>query len=282
MIQRAFRHDRRWAAVWVAGLLLVGLWDFVALNAPAFALVRKAALNTLAGAGLAVVLALVLGWVAGVGLYFLETRHRRAYLPAVLAVNIVRSVPQIVGVLLGYVVLTVLMRRELLVSPFWQLAWTAGVIALMQFLEIVDLVRGRITAFAGSDFVPAMLCCGIREGRIVNRDILWKNSRAHLLQKAVSVFGGAVFLQCSIDFIVSVGLSTDVSLSNVPLTLGSLLAKLDSKQDILAVGRAIADPTHIPSLFFEHLQGVSVAAIIVFSLFCIAKISQGLMREYRL
>lgn len=282
MRRHLFRHDRRWAAVWAAGLLLVGLWDSVALNAPAFALVRKAALNTLAGAALAVVLALVFGWVTGVALHFLESRRRRVYYPAVFILNIVRSVPQIIGVLLGYVVLTVLMRREILVSPYWQLAWTAAVIALMQFLEVVDLIRGRIAAFAGSDFVPAMLCCGIREGRIVNRDILWKNSRAHLLQKAVSVFGGAVFLQCSIDFIISVGLSTEVSLSNVTLTLGSLLARLDSKQDILAVGAAIVDPARIPSLFFEHLQGVSVAAIIVFSLFCIAKISQGILREYRL
>jgi ABC-type dipeptide/oligopeptide/nickel transport system permease subunit len=260
-------EDRRWMVFWIGGLALLGLWDAFNLNAPAFTLVRRAAANTLVGASMVVVLSLAMGWFAGVLLHVL---------------NIIRSVPQIVGVLIGYVVLTFLIRQEVVQSPFLQLAWMSLVIALFVFLEIADMVRGRIAYYAGLDFVNAMLCCGISESRIINRDILWKNSRAHLLQKMVTVFGSAVFLQCSIDFIVSVGLSTDVSLSNFPVTLGSLLAKLDSKQDILAIGTALTDWSRIPGLFLEHLQGVSVAAIIVFSLVCISKISHGLMRRYRL
>jgi ABC-type dipeptide/oligopeptide/nickel transport system permease subunit len=268
--------------IWAAGLAVIGAWDFFFLNAPAFLLVRRAAVNTLAGALLVVLLSLVLGWGAGVLVHFLETRRRIAAFPVVFLLNVVRSVPQILGALAGYVVLTLLIKRELLLSPPLQLSWMSLVLSLFLFLEIVDLVRGRIAHFAGSDFVPAMLCSGIPESRIINRDILWKNSRAHILQKMVSIFGGAVFLQCSIDFIVSVGLSTEVSLSNFPVTLGSLLAKLDSKQDILAVGDALANVSALSGLAFEHLQGVSVATIIVFSLFCISRISQGLIREYRL
>jgi hypothetical protein len=281
-VRTLLRQDRRWAAIWVLGLLVIGLWDFFVLNAPAFALVRRAAANTLAGASLVVAISLSLGWGIGVLMHFLETRYRGAYLPATFLLNIIRSVPQIVGALIGYVVLTVLIREELLLNPFLQLCWISLVISLFVVLEIVDLVRGRIAYYAGSDFVPAMLCCGIPEGRIINREILWKNSRAHILQKMVAIFGTAVFLQCSIDFIVSVGLSTDVSLSNFPVTLGSLLAKLDSKEDILAVGSALLQSSGIPDLFFRHLQGISVAAIIVFSLFCISRISQGLMRQYKL
>jgi ABC-type dipeptide/oligopeptide/nickel transport system permease subunit len=275
-------EDRRWVVFWAGGLTLLGLWDAFALNAPAFTLVRRAAVNTLAGASMVVVLSLAMGWSTGVLLHVLETRHRRAYLPVAFVLNIIRSVPQIVGVLIGYVLLTLLIRQEVVQSPFLQLAWMSLVISLFVFLEIADMVRGRIAYYAGLDFVNAMLCCGISENRIINRDILWKNSRAHLLQKMVTVFGSAVFLQCSIDFIVSVGLSTDVSLSNFPVTLGSLLAKLDSKQDILAIGTALTDWSRIPGLFLQHLQGVSVAAVIVFSLVCISKISHGLMRRYRL
>jgi hypothetical protein len=48
------------------------------------------------------------------------------------------------------------------------------------------------------------------------------------------------------------------------------------------VGDALGDVAALPGLVFGHLQGVSVAAIIVFSLFCISRVSQGLIREYRL
>jgi hypothetical protein len=77
-------------------------------------------------------------------------------------------------------------------------------------------------------------------------------------------------------------LSTDVSLSNFPVTLGSLLAKLDSKQDILAIGSALSRIANAQSLFFEHLQGVSIVFVIVFSLLCIYKISNGLVKRYHL
>lgn len=281
-MRRRLRQDIRWTLLWVAGLAAIGVWDALFLNAPAFALVRAAALHTFAGAGLVVLLALLLGWGIGLLVHFLETRLRPAAFPLVFLINVVRSVPQILGALGGYVLLTLLIRRELLQSSALQLGWMSAVLAVFLCLEIIDLVRARIAHYAESDFVPAMLCAGIPEARIINRDILWENSRAHILQKMVSVFGTAVFLQCSIDFIVSVGLSTEVSLSNFPVTLGGLLATLDSKQDILAVGEAFTGLPAFRSLFFQHLQGVSVAAVIVFSLVCLSRISQGLIREHRL
>jgi ABC-type microcin C transport system permease subunit YejE len=176
----------------------------------------------------------------------------------------------------------VFIEQEILRSPLSQLVWMAAVISVFVFLEVVDLIRERIAYYHTLDFFHAMLCCGIKEGRIINREILWKNSRAHLVHKLVSIFGAAVFLQCSIDFIVSVGLSTDVSLSNFPATLGNLLAKLDSKQDILAIGGVFTDILSAPSLLFEHLQGISTAFAIVFTLVCVYKIANGLVRRYRL
>jgi len=96
------------------------------------------------------------------------------------------------------------------------------------------------------------------------------------------LFGRAIFLICSIDFIISVGLSTEVSLSNLPVTLGSMLAKLDSKQDILVIGTAFTDPRIIGTLLFEHLQGISIAFLIVYTLMCVYRIANGLMERYRL
>ena len=124
--------------------------------------------------------------------------------------------------------------------------------------------------------------CGIPEWRIINFDILWKNSRAQILNKLIAVFGMSIFLLCSIDFIISVGLTTDINTINLPVTLGSLLAKVDSKQDVLAIGHTLFNPGYFPNLFFKHLQGISVAFLIVFTLICIFKISNGFARRHEL
>jgi len=278
-----FRHkDQLWLFIWLAGLACLSLWDAAFLNEPAFALLRTAFLNTLIAGLLVVVFSLTLGWSIGVVSHFLETRQRVLSISFTFLLNVVRSVPQIVGILIGYVILTILIEEEILRDQFIQLVWMAFTISVFVFLEVVDLIKERISYYNKLDFFQAMLCCGIKESRIINREILWKNSRSHLLHKMISIFGIAVFLQCSIDFIVSVGLSTDVSLSNFPVTLGSLLAKMDSKQDILAIGSMFSSISNASSLLFQHLQGISVAGTIVFTLFCVYKISNGLVKRYNL
>ncbi|MBP1649413.1 MAG: Binding-protein-dependent transport system inner rane component [Bacteroidetes bacterium] len=272
--------DKRWLSIWVAGLLALWIWDLVFLNAPALARIEAAFVNTLYAGALVVFMSLVFGWAAGVGLHFLdEARNRSPYIVLTFFLNVIRSIPQIVGILIGYVVITFFIEQEALQNQYAQLFWMSFVISLFVFLEVVDLVRDRIRYFAASDFYPAMLCCGIRESRIVNIEVLWKNSRAHLIHKLIAIFGSAIFLQCSIDFIISVGLSTDVSSTNFPVTLGSLLAKMDSKQDILAIGSLFGDLSVFGRLLTEHLQGVSVAVVIVFSLLCIYQISNGFVKR---
>ena len=282
MKRRNPRHPALWLFIWLSGVAGLGAWDALFLNAPAFTLIRTAFGNTVIAGFLVVLLSSGLGWIVGVALHLLETRRRALYLPVTFLLNILRSIPQIVGILIGYVILTVLIERELLQGWLSQLTWMACSISLFVFLDVSDLVRERIVYYNKLDFFPAMLCCGIKERRIINRDILWKNSRAHLVRQMVSIFGIAVFLQCSIDFVVSVGLSTEVSLSNFPVTLGSFLAKMDSKQDILAIGTVLWNPSHAQTLLFEHLQGISIAFLIVFTLLCVYKISNGLVRRYNL
>jgi ABC-type dipeptide/oligopeptide/nickel transport system permease subunit len=277
------KKDKLWLAIWLGGLAVLWLWNTAFLNRPAFAQLRAASLNTLLVGASVVVFATLLGWMSAVALHFLEQARRPiAQILLLFALNLIRSVPQIVGILIGYVALTLLIQEDILRNRYVQLLWIAIAISLFVFLEITDLIRERIKHYRSLDFYDAMLSCGISERRIINNEILWKNSRAHLLNKLIAIFGTTIFLLCSIDFIISVGLSTDVSLSNFPITLGGLLAKLDSKQDILAIGAVFTDPSSFPSLFFEHLQGVSTAFTIVFTLLCLYKISNGLVQRLRL
>jgi ABC-type dipeptide/oligopeptide/nickel transport system permease subunit len=277
------RKDIRWFLFWFAGLLGLWLWDIVFLNPLAYELIRSAIVNTFVGALTAVVLSLFIGWSVGIALYFLENGTARSlHLLLIFVLNLIRSIPQIVGLLIGYMILTLLIAYGILQSQLNQILWMAFIISIFCSLEVIDLVTERIIHFRKSDYFHAMLCCGIKESRIIIVEILWKNSLSHMLHKLVSLFGVVILLQCSIDFIISVGLSTDVSLSNFPVTLGSLLAKLDSKQDILAMGSMLVDPTYASRILFQHLQGVSVAFIIVFTLLCVFQIADGLVRQYDL
>ncbi len=277
------RKDLAWLLAWLGGLMVVWTWNMAFLNQPAFVRLGNASLNTLFVGAFVVVVSCLMGWLGGLALNTLsEARNKSGYLLLTFLFNLIRSVPQIVGVLIGYVILTMLIRADILRSELSQLIWMGCVISVFVFLEIADLVRERIQYFKSLDFVDAMLCCGIKESRIINIDILFKNSRAHLVHKMISVFGITIFLLCSIDFIISVGLSTDVSLSNFPTTLGGLLAKLDSKQDILAISSVLTDIGSIGTLFFEHLQGVSTAFIIVFTLLCLYNISNAFVKRHRL
>ncbi len=276
-------EDFRWLVIWIGGLVLLWIWDAIFLNAPAFERVQAAFLNSLTTGFLVVIVALFLGWLIGVGLHLLERSEAKViYGLASFVVDILRSIPQIIAVLIGYVVLTLLLHEGTIRSTAGQLVWIACTIAVAVSLEVADTVRERINHFRTLDFVTAIVSCGISERRIINVEILWKNSRSHLLHKLIAIFGVSIFLQCSIDFIISVGLSTDVSLSNFPATLGSLLANVDSKQDILALSNLFTDPGYLSVILVRHLQGISVAFCIVFTLLCVYMIANGFVRRHRL
>lgn len=277
------QKDKLWLLIWLAGLGALALWDAFFLNKPAFQKLQQGVANTFFVALFVIFLTLFLGWAAGVGQYFLgKMRPRAPYLAATFLLNLIRSIPQIVGILIGYALITLGIQSGFISNPAVIIFLTALTISLFVFLEIVDLIRERIAYFKQRDFYNAMRVCGISENRILNREILWKNSRAHIFNKLISIFGITVFLLCSIDFIISVGLSSEISAVNLPVTLGSLLANIDSKQDILAIGHTLTNPGYFHNLFFEHLQGVSVAFVIVFSLLCIYKIANGFAQRHEL
>jgi hypothetical protein len=272
-----------WGIIWGVTMLFLWGWLVAYLNTPARHQYQAAVVTTFVGAAGVVLFSFVLGWTCAMILHAADIQGRRwAYLLVTFGLNVLRSIPQIIGMLLGYVFLTGLIRSETLRSPLLQLVLIAAMTSLFLFHEVTDLIRERIRHHLRLDFVNALRVLGVGESRIINREILLKNCGAHLLQKAVAQFGTALFLVCSIDYIISVGLSTDVSLSNFPVTLGNMLARMDSKQDILMIGASLTDPALLAGIPFEHLQGTSVAFTIVFTLYCAYRMSNALVEKYRL
>jgi ABC-type dipeptide/oligopeptide/nickel transport system permease subunit len=276
-------RDFIWLCIWLSTIAVVGVWDLLFLNKPAFKQVAAGLINTFFISFQVIIYTLILAWAVTVALQFLESRkNHTGYLVLTFFLNLTRSVPQIVGVLFGYIWITSLFRRGSMTSSAGIFSLMALVMSLFIFVELVDLMRDRIRYFKTLDFYNAMRVCGISENRIINFHILWKNSRIHIFNKLIAVFGIAVFLQCSVDFIISVGLSLEADLVTLPATLGSLLAKIDSKQDILAIGYTLTHPGYFSNLFFKHLQGLTVSFLIVFSLLSIYHISNGYAERHRL
>lgn len=278
-----YYKDTRWLSIWILSVMAVWIWDIVFLNKPALHKVFNGFFNTFIIALLVVAFTLALGWLLTLLLHTLQSRtNRTLYLAVTFFLNLIRSIPQIIGVLFAYVGITLLVQGSIITSKTTVFIVMALCISVFIFLELVDLMRDRIDHFTKLDFFSAMRVCGIPERRVINFDILWKNSRLHILNKLIAVLGYAVFLQCSVDFIISVGLSTDVNEVTLPTTLGSLLASIDSKQDILAIGYTLTHPDYLGHLFFEHLQGMTVAFLIVFSLVSIYHIANGYAERHRL
>lgn len=279
-----YRHkDSLWFVIWISGLLMLLIWDILFLNRPALRQIAQGFFNTVMIALLVIAISLLMAWIITLLLYISEQKRAPVvYLILTFILNLIRSIPQIIGILIGFMIITGLIYEKILSGSFSIILSIAFTIALFVFQELVDLMRERIAFFKKSDFFNAMRVCGIHEQRIINRDILLKSSRIHIFNKIISLFGMTIFLLCSIDFILSVGLSTDVSAVNLPVTLGSLLSKIDSKQDILAIGITLTDPSYAGALFFDHLQGITVAFLIVFSLLCIYKIANGFARRFHL
>jgi hypothetical protein len=278
-----FNKDSRWTALWLLGIIAVGIWDVAFLNGPALRQVVVGFADTFTVALLVVIFTLLLAWGVTLALHYLDAGPNKApYLLVTFLLNLIRSVPQIVGILFGYVGVSALVQAGYLRNPVLIFSLLALSVSLFVFIEFVDLMRERIAHYQKLDFYNAMRVCGISEGRVINFDILWKNSRIHILNKLISVFGAAIFLQCSVDFIISVGLSTDVNSVTLPATMGSLLATIDSKQDILAIGYTLTHPEYASHLLFGHLFGLTVAFLVVFSLLSIYHIANGYAERHRL
>jgi ABC-type spermidine/putrescine transport system permease subunit II len=66
------KKDLLWLTIWIAGLGVLWIWDALFLNAPAFARLQTAFLNSLLTGLMVVLFSLALGWFLGVSLNTLE------------------------------------------------------------------------------------------------------------------------------------------------------------------------------------------------------------------
>ncbi|MBF0430947.1 MAG: ABC transporter permease [Fibrobacteria bacterium] len=278
-----WQQDTSWLFSWIGTILFLTLWNAIFLNKPAFKQIATGFINTVIISLQVILFSLVLAWGVSLLLNHLSANKKQSLqFMVTFFLNLIRSIPQIVGILFGYIWITSLSGTNGSLGNFLSFTLIAIIISLFIFIELADLMLERIQHFKKLDFYDAMRVCGIKESRIINFHILWKNSRIHILNKLISIFGMAIFLQCSVSFIISVGLSMEIDLVSLPNTLGTLLAKIDSKQDILAIGYAITHPGYIPQLFFKHLQGITVSFLLVFTLLSIYKIAGGFAKRYKL
>src|SRR5271157_4118477 len=138
------KKDLRWTAIWVLGMVCVGVWDTLFLNKPALRQVTAGFLNTFSVAFLA--------WGVTLALHFLDTGKNRApYLLLTFLLNLIRSVPQVVGILFGYVAVSALVEAGFLRSPIVIFPLLALCISLFVFIEFVDLMRERIAHYQKLD-----------------------------------------------------------------------------------------------------------------------------------
>ncbi|NUQ80968.1 MAG: hypothetical protein HUU10_05085 [Bacteroidetes bacterium] len=276
-------RDRRWFLIWITGLLILLAWNLLFLNRPAMLRVWSGFGNTL----MITVVSLCTATLLSVSFSLIMTltrwnHHRWIFTMLDLILGTLRSVPQIIGLLLGFIILTLLIQADWLTSPTLILTGMGLTVGLVMFHEFTDMLNDRIAAFEQTDFVHASRVAGVPDRVLILIEIWWRNSRPHLINKLISGTGLTIFLLCSIDFVLSVGLSQTVSAVNFPPTLGSMLAHIDSKQDILSIGVLLSDPTYFWPMITRHLQGLSVAFLITFTLVCWFRIGNGYSGRHHL
>ena len=266
-----------------AVFLFVFVWSFLFLNKPALYAVSEAFFRTIGIAAFAAIFAAILGIFVALILHFARKRFLKTYHLLLFLMDIFRSIPQIVALLFTFLFISSLGKDGFLLSmPFLYSFFISITLSIFIFPEITLLIDERISFFRKNDFYDSLLVCGVKERRIILFDIILKNSTAHLVNKIIATFGMAIFLICSVDFIISIGLANKETPYSLPLTLGTLLAKPDSKQDILAIGTLLSDPSYITKLPFVHLQGLLVAFLISFTLLSIYKIGNWLVERNKL
>jgi ABC-type phosphate transport system permease subunit len=113
------KKDLAWLYTWLGALVILWVWNLLFLNAPARKQVMTGFINTIIICTLVIIITLLWGWVATLVLhYFRSHRVRSGYLLLTFILNLIRSVPQIVGVLFGYIIITRLLGSGVLRSNF--------------------------------------------------------------------------------------------------------------------------------------------------------------------
>ncbi len=273
------QKDKYWAALFFAAIFCLFVWNAIFLDAAAFGKWLRSTANTYSVG----VTATAFAFLFAKGFLFARlwserNENRKAAAALQVFLDFLQSLPQVVFILFAYAIMIFYLPSVFTLRIVW-LAFALGVIFSK---DVYDEMISRINYFKKTEFYNASLVAGIPEKRIVNRDILWLNSAPYLLNRAVVVFTSAVFLLCSADFIISVGLSPEISLTSLPATLGNLLANISAKEDLLAVRELFTNPFYLSALLTKHLQGFAAAFTLVFTIIAGYKISNGIVERKKL
>ncbi len=271
--------EKLWSIIFVSFFLLLLVWNFIFLNNTALNKWLIATANTYLLASSATLLAFLFAKIfVDLNLRIFISQNKAASVANRLFLDFLRSIPQVIFLLGGYAIMIFYFSGFSLIN----FIWLSFVISLVFLNDAYDEMQNRINFYRQTDFFNASLVAGIPLGKIVNRDILWRNSQPYLVNRAVNIFTASVFLLCSVDFIISVGLTNEINLASLPVTLGNVLANITAKEDILAVREIFVNPLYITELFTKHLEGISAAILLLLTLISGFKISNGLIEKNNL
>ncbi len=267
-----------WVSIYLISFFAIFVWNLLFLNSSAFKMLSSAIFNTFVISLFAVLVSLLLG------IFFAFATEANFRFNSVIRflvkfiLDSINSIPQILLLLSSYVFLIIFFYNNELAQMLWLVFSLSIIYANDFFIEISN----RIQYFKKNEFYNASLILGISERKIIIKDILISNSKNHLLNRIILVFSSMIFLFSSVDFIISVGLSTNLSLAELPKTLGNILASLDSKQDILAISMLIKNPLYLSEILTTHLEGITAASILILTLISSYKISNSLIQKMKL
>lgn len=227
-----------------------------------------ALLSAIAITAVSVLLALILVFGLAVALLVVNEQFggvRRLIL-------LIPLLPQIVWLMIGYSFVNSWIVGQG-ISDSVTIFLSASLFAFVLLPEVFQFLEERLAHEKEHGAFFPLQTHGVSLPQLVIREVLWRQNRAHVLLKMCALVGSVFFLQISIEFIISVGLSETIGVINFPLSLGQLLTQIGSKQDLLAVGYALFSPSYGPTLLTQHLFGLSVAISILLGMIGAFKLS---------
>jgi hypothetical protein len=269
-------RSKYWIFFFLISITVIFIWDKIYLNERSFTLVFNAYLNSILIAVLAIIIVISASWL----LSLLSSINNVLKQIVYFFMNQGILIPQVLIVLFGQTILNILIVSGHLNNSIEYMIYSSIILSFSLLSESLTFFINRIELLKERGFYESMTSLNIRKWRIVHFDILWDNSRKIIITKAVSLFATVFFIQVIVDFIISVGLSRDLSQFNFPPSLGTVLADTTSKEDLLYVQHIIKNPSLIKNLFYRHLQGISLVAMLFVTLLSMVKYSsEQLMRN---
>jgi len=162
-----------WFRIMIVGLLLIYLWNAAFLYESGFKRWQAALFNSIFVSFVASLLSIFLGW------FFSYYKYINEYLDKVVVsktiiffIDAIKSIPQVIGALTGYAILTNLTARDYNLSSFVLLILLSFILGLFLFVEAYDMFNERIAYYKDKDFISALRVLGMKESSIINKEIL--------------------------------------------------------------------------------------------------------------